>query len=253
MRLHHGEGLYAGFVNYTSKINAKLSAIVTFTKNISIFVSIKYGDTMTHYNDYLAILSPSENVKSKVKSLKALSAKVIGKYESVYSKAHISFQPWARKSPFWIEPLLVKLQRELTLLPPVELEIKGFNYFQSGDNFTIYAELESTPLTKEWFKKLTRCVGAKSSVPHITITRTIPHDAFKKLWPKFKKMEWRERFQVTGLTILKREMICHSRNWEQFTEIPFNKSYDMESIMPVKNQDEGMINKAANTQQLTLF
>lgn len=96
-------------------------------------------------------------------------------------------------------------------------------------------------------------MGAKSSVPHITISRTIPHEAFKKLWPKFKKMEWREHFQVSKLTILKREMIGHKRNWEEFIEIPFNKYYDMDSIMPIKKPGMDIINKAANTQQLTLF
>lgn len=66
---------------------------------------------MTHYHDYLALLSPPESIKSNIKTLKALITKVIGRYDSVYSKAHISIQPWARKSPFWIEPLMIKLQR----------------------------------------------------------------------------------------------------------------------------------------------
>src|ERR1017187_2619652 len=109
---------------------------------------------MTGYQDYLIVLSPPENILNRVKKLKDFSFNEIGEYESHYSKAAIVVQPWPRKKPVWIEPLVPKLVRDLQTLPPVVLDINGFNFFDHQDNPTIYAKLTSTPATKIWFKLL---------------------------------------------------------------------------------------------------
>jgi hypothetical protein len=82
------------------------------TKNISIIVVSKQ-QTMTAYQDYLIVLSPSESITDKVKNLKEFSHEKIGEFDSRYSKAHITIQSWPRKRPVWIEPLIPKLERDL--------------------------------------------------------------------------------------------------------------------------------------------
>lgn len=208
---------------------------------------------METYKDYLVILSPPQGIKNKVKKYKELSSKVIGKYESIYSKAHITVQPWPRKRRVWIDQMIPKIERELSLMPPLSLDVKGFNFFQGNDAPTIYAELQSTDLTKEWFKKLRKCLDAEPRIPHITITRTIAADAFKKLWPHFKNKRWNEHFEIHELIIPERETIGHDRNYKVFKRIPFNKNYTMESVVPLKKADKQLTNKAAHDQQLTLF
>jgi hypothetical protein len=136
---------------------------------------------MTNYQDYLIILSPPENVSNYVRSLKNFSAEIIGEYKSQNSKAHLSVQYLPRKKPVWFEPLIPKLERELQTLPPVELEINGFAFFDQQEFQTIYAKLNSTPATKIWFKLLRKFFSTPPFEPHITIARNIPHEAFKKL------------------------------------------------------------------------
>jgi len=208
---------------------------------------------MTGYQDYLIVLSPPENIISRVKKLKDFSYNEIGEYESHYSKAHITVQPWPRKKPVWIEPLIPKLVRDLQTLPPVILDINGFGYFDHQDNPTIYAKLTSTPSTKIWFKSLRRFFAAENSEPHITITRSIPTDDFAKLWPQFKNLQWKEQFTVDKLTILRREMIGHDKIYKVFKEIPFNNKLDFHAFANAKLKAPLSALNKVNIQQISLF
>jgi 2'-5' RNA ligase len=208
---------------------------------------------MTGYQDYLIVLSPPENIISRVKKLKDFSYNEIGEYESHYSKAHITVQPWPRKKPVWIEPLIPKLVRDLQTLPPVILDINGFGFFDHQDNPTIYAKLTSTPSTKIWFKLLRRFFAAENSEPHITIARSIPTVDFAKLWPQFKKLEWKEQFSVDKLTILRREMIGHDKIYKVFKEIPFNNKLDFQTFADSKLKAPLLPSNKINIQQISLF
>jgi 2'-5' RNA ligase len=208
---------------------------------------------MTGYHDYLIVLSPPENIISRVKKLKDFSYNEIGEYESHYSKAHITVQPWPRKKPVWIEPLIPKLVRDLQTLPPVILEINGFDFFDHQDNPTIYAKLNSTPSTKIWFKLLRRFFSAENSEPHITITRSIPTVDFAKLWPQFRNLRWNEQFTVDKLTILRREMIGHDKIYKVFKEIPFNNNLDFQAFANSKLKAPLLPLNKVNIQQISLF
>ncbi len=180
---------------------------------------------MTGYYDYLIVLTPSQSVVNRVNQLKEYSAGVIGDYVSRHAKAHITVQTLSRQKPEYIEPLFPKLERDLQKLPPLLMEINGYNYFNS-DNPTIYAKLDSTALTKVWFKNLRAFFNAPAYEPHITITRGIDSNSFRKLWPHFKNFEWTEKFLVNELTILKREAFSITRSYDVVKQIPFNKRLD---------------------------
>ena len=94
---------------------------------------------MTGYQDYLIILSPPEDVSEQVKRLKYSSSAVIGEYEGLFSKAHITIQPWMRKKPVWVGPLIPKLERDLQNLPTITLTIDGFDFFdhQEGEQSAV--------------------------------------------------------------------------------------------------------------------
>lgn len=208
---------------------------------------------MTGYQDYLIVLSPPENIISSVKKLKDFSFSKIGEYEIHYSKAHITVQPWPRKKPVWIEPLIPKLLRDLQTLPPITLDINGFAYFDQQDYKTIYAKLNSTPATKIWFKTLRRFFSNENSEPHITIARSIYSEDFDKLWPHFKTLQWNEQFKVDKLTILRRDMIGHDKIFKVFKDIPFNNKLDLETFANSKLKAQFLPLNKVNTQQISLF
>jgi len=208
---------------------------------------------MTDYQDYLVLLSPPENINAHIKSLRHLVAGIIGDFEGQHAKANIVVQPLPRKKPVWFEPLIPKLERELQTLPPVELEINGFAFFDQQEFQTIYAKLNSTPATKIWFKLLRKFFSTPPFEPHITIARNIPHEAFKTLWPQLKDQPFNARFKVEKLTILRRETIGYDKNYKVFKEIPFNNKLDFDAFTKAKLKTPSTVLKQADMQQISLF
>ena len=208
---------------------------------------------MTNYQDYLIILSPPDNVANYVRSLKNFSAEIIGEYKSQNSKAHLSVQYLPRKKPVWFEPLIPKLERELQTLPPVELEINGFAFFDQQEFQTIYAKLNSHPATKIWFKLLRKFFSTPPFEPHITVARNIAYEDFKKLWPQLKDQSFNTRFKVEKLTILRRETIGYDKSYKVFKEIPFNTKLDFDAFTKAKLKTPSPVSKQADTQQISLF
>jgi len=208
---------------------------------------------MTSYQDYLAILSPPENICNYVKSLKDFSSQIIGEFPSQHAKPHLSVQFLPRKKPVWIEPLMPKLERELQTLPPVELEINGFAYFDQQEFQTIYAKLNSTPATKLWFKLLRKFFNTPPFEPHITIARNIPQEDFKILWPHFKDRPFNARFIVDKLTILRRETIGYDKHYRTYKEMPFNTRLNFQEFTKAKLKAPVLPVGKVDSQQINLF
>jgi 2'-5' RNA ligase len=208
---------------------------------------------MTGYYDYLIVLSPPDGIIKSVKELKAFSYDKIGEYESHYSRAHITVQYWPRKRPVWIEPLIPKLERDFQALSPIVLDINGFDFFDHQEKPSIYAKLNSTPLTAIWFKHLRRYFSKPDFVPHITIANSIPNEIFIKLWPHFKSREWKEQFKVDKLTILRREMIGYDKSYKIFKEIPFNDKLGFYAFANSKQKAQVLPLTKINKQQISLF
>lgn len=176
---------------------------------------------METYKDYMILLSPPNHIAEQVKKLKQASHRLIGEFEGMHSKAHISMKRLHRQKPFWTEPIFEKLEKELSLMEPFTLQINGFATFLPTDYTTIYASIRSAPEMEDWFKRLRQCLNEKKAVPHITIARQVPNDKAKKLWPKFKDRPWDESFEVKYLTILERETYGQDKAWQVFKQIPF--------------------------------
>ena len=209
---------------------------------------------MRGYYDYFLLLSPSEHIDEIVQQHKQYAAKIIGPYSSEHSKAHISLDQMIRQKSFIAHPVMEQLKKGMRSLPPIELTVDGFDYFNSGgDDFkTIFAKLRSDHNTTLWFKQVKKFMPHKRfSVPHITICRNIPTADFELLWPYFKAINWVENFTVAELTILQRETLDSFAKWEPHLTLPFearNLNHPIPPKAPVKKPKN-------NTQdgQMSLF
>ena len=66
---------------------------------------------MNTYQDYLIILSPPGRINDQVKKYKQSSARLIGDFEGMHSKAHISIKTLKRQRPGEPDQLFAKLKR----------------------------------------------------------------------------------------------------------------------------------------------
>ncbi len=76
---------------------------------------------MKGYVDYMIILSPSESIGQQIEKHKADAEAIIGAYEGLHSKAHISIKAMPRRKPYMAEPEINGLKNNVKLLPPVTL------------------------------------------------------------------------------------------------------------------------------------
>jgi 2'-5' RNA ligase len=176
---------------------------------------------MESYKDYMIILSPPAHINEQVKKFKQSSVRLIGDFEGMNSRAHISMKRLIRQKPFFTEPLFDKLEKELSLIEPFALQVNNFATFLPTDYTTIYAAIKSTPQMEDWFKRLRKYLNEKKAVPHITIARQVPNVIAKKLWAKFKDRQWQDEFEVKELTILHKETFGTVKTWKPFRKIPF--------------------------------
>jgi 2'-5' RNA ligase len=202
------------------------------------------------YKDYLLLLSPPANISAQVTKFKQSSARLIGNFEGMHGKAHITLKVLPRQKPFWTEPLFAQLEKELSLIEPFTLQINGFSTFLPTDFTTIYAAIISTPEMEDWFKRLRKCLNEKKAVPHITIARQIPNELAKKLWPKFKDRRWGDDFEIDKLTILQRETYGYERKWEKFREFKLKGDAELNRLVSKKQEKPAPF---VDEQQIRLF
>jgi 2'-5' RNA ligase len=206
---------------------------------------------MEAYKDYLIILSPPANIADQVKKFKQSSARLIGDFEGMYGKAHITMKRLPRQKLFGVEPLFSQLEKELSLLEPFTMQINDFATFLPTDYTTIYAAIKSTPQMEDWFKRLRKSLNEKKLVPHITIARQVPNEKAKKLWPKFKDRSWNDEFEVKRLTILQRESYGQDKKWRHFADIPFRGKPEWNLLMDNKAEKAGK--NVVDVNQMSLF
>jgi len=210
---------------------------------------------MKGYIDYLIILSPPKDICEQIEEYKQQSAEIIGHYDSMHSKAHISIKPMPRRKPYMAEPELAGLKANIKLLPPVTLVIDGFDFFNHGEEYrTVYAKIQSSAFTAQWFKALKKSLNIKDYlVPHITIARNIHKNDFDKLWPHFRKIRWVQDFEVNKLTTLQREALNTFAHWEVLMEIPFEARHLVSEPLSKAAPAKPFTGNYSASQQIKLF
>ena len=198
------------------------------------------------------ILSPPAHIAAQVKKFKLASERLIGDFEGLHSKAHISLKRLHRQKPYFTEPQFEQIGKEVSLIEPFVLQLNGFAHFLPTDYTTIYAAIKSTPAMEDWFKRMRKCLEEKKAVPHITIARQVPDHQAKKLWPKFKSRHWDDEFEVDHLTILYRETFGGSKHWQHFTDMPFKGNPELNKWVEKKKEKE-KAEKFIDLDQTSLF
>lgn len=178
------------------------------------------------YSDYMMIISPPAEVMEVIGKYKKATARLIGNFDGMYGKAHISVSNQHRQMPNIMLQKLDCYQRPINRLNPVKLYVNGFSFFKHGNTgATIYAKIELNPEVNNWFNHLKKIFGdkKKDAVPHITVAKNIPVEQFRVLWPKFADKQYRYEFTPQCLTVLSRPMIGgRDKYWTPVRELYFN-------------------------------
>lgn len=179
---------------------------------------------MLSYADYLMIISPPDALKKEISRYQRASVNLIGHFDGMHDSAYITITHQTRCKPFLVQPAILQMEKRLSTIPPIELHISGFAFFNHGQTAkTIYAVVERTAKTENWFRlvKMQMGIKVKNFVPHITIARNIPVTAFNKLWPNFENRTFSETFTAERLTILHRDTFAGYSEWRVYKELFF--------------------------------
>ena len=205
---------------------------------------------MDTYKDYLLILSLPDKINQQVKKYRQSTARLIGDFEGMHGKAHITLKRLRRQRDEYTDQLFTQIAKELSLLEPITLQINGFATFLPTDYTTIYAAIKSTPAMEDWFKRLRRSLEEKKAVPHITIARQVPNELAKKVWPKFKDRPWDDKFELKRLTILYRETYSNDKKWEHYKDITFRGDPEWNRLV---DKEKEKLNIKGDVNQISLF
>lgn len=179
---------------------------------------------MIAYADYLIVISPPESIIKEVSRYKRASVNLIGHFEGMHSAAQIVITHQVRCKPYMVQPAIDHMAGRISTMPPIELQINGFGFFNNSySTKTIYAIIEQTTRTDNWFKLLISQlgIGIKNFNPRIIIAKNIPVTSFNKLWPNFEGRSFSETFMVNNLTILHRETFVEYCEWRVYKELFF--------------------------------
>jgi hypothetical protein len=179
---------------------------------------------MVAYADYLIVISLPESVVKEINRYKRASVNVIGHFEGTHSSAQIIITHQVRCKPYMVQPVIEQMAGRLSTMPPVELTINGFGFFNSSKTTnTIYALIEQNICIDNWFKLLINQLGIriKNFTPRIVIAKNIPVTSFHNLWQNFEKQHWAETFTVNSLTILHRDTYVDYCEWRCHRELFF--------------------------------
>jgi len=179
---------------------------------------------MQTYADYLIVISPPGNIMKEISRYKQISINTVGHFEGMYSSGQMIITHQIRCKPYLVQPAIEQMVNRLGTMPPIELHINGFSFFNHGHAAkTIYAVIERTDRTDNWFKLLQKQMGIrlKGFVPHIIIAKNLPIPCFNKLWPNFDGRPWSETFMVNHLTIFHRDTFVEYCEWRVYTELFF--------------------------------
>jgi hypothetical protein len=179
---------------------------------------------MVAYADYLMVITLPDNIVKEISRYKRASVNLIGHFEGMHGSAQIIISHQVRCKPFFVEPAIERMVKRLNTMPPIELKIDGFGFYNEGPFAkTVYALVESSAKTDKWFRLLFKQLGikVKNFEPHIVIAKNIPQTAFIKLWRNFENRPFSETFMVDSLTILHRETFVEYCEWRVYRELFF--------------------------------
>ena len=173
---------------------------------------------------FIAILPPPE-LREKVRSLKCEMRDKYGASHALKAPAHLTlFMPFRREKKE--EKLMTESLKGFSeKQSPFPIELNGFDHF--SDRVIFIRIADHTPLI-ELRNALMPVVEKELSFspaetgerfhPHLTIaTRDLSPDAFSRAWPDFRERPFSDRFQASGISLLKH----NGKYWDVFQNFAF--------------------------------
>ena len=154
--------------------------------------------------DYLLVITPSEEVVSEVRKFKDFAKKLIGYYHSFNSKAHITVNHYYDGNALLFDERVPIYRSMASQIDAFDVRICGFDFFEHNGNYTIYAKVELSQSITATFSKFKKVFGADvPHTPHITIARSLSYNQYKLLWYYFKKQNFECSFYADEIVVLK--------------------------------------------------
>ena len=154
--------------------------------------------------DYLLVITPSEEIISEVRRLKDFAKKLIGYYHSFNSKAHITVNHYYDGKALFFDDRMPVYRSMTNRIDAFEIKINGFDFFEHNGNYTIYAKVELSENITTTFSRFKKVFGADvPQTPHITIARSLSYNQYKLLWYYFKKQNFECSFYADEIVVLK--------------------------------------------------
>ncbi len=162
------------------------------------------------YHEFI-VISPDEPISKYVAYLKLCVKKLIGHFESEFSKAHISLLSY---EDLHNDNLLYLIESHISQLAPFELYVKDFAVFKHGDKYTIYIDIPY-----RWsISKITERLIHKNIIPHITIAKNLTRAECDKVLQMLKSKSISARFSCKYITVLKR---TPGNKWKNYLNLWF--------------------------------
>lgn len=158
---------------------------------------------------YFLIISPPDEIKSKVKSLKYKLHKAVGLSDyNLQSVPHISLMSFHTMRPV-NERFFGSLQNLFSKNNSFEIDLNGFDFFEHGsESNTIYVRIENSFQIVRVYHELHNLLGlrVREFVPHLTVARTMSRVRFNKSYEMIKQHVFNEKFNCNHITILERKL-----------------------------------------------
>lgn len=154
--------------------------------------------------DYLLVITPSEEIITEVRKFKDFVKKLIGYYQSFNSKAHITVNHYYDGKALFFDERVPVYRSMASHIDAFEIKICGFDFFEHHGTYTIYAKVALSQNITSTFSRFKKVFGSDvPQTPHITIARSLSYNQYKLLWYYFKKQKFECSFYADEIVVLK--------------------------------------------------
>lgn len=160
--------------------------------------------TKINSQDYLLVITPSEELIAEVKKLKRIAFEMIGPFHSFNSKAHITINHYYDRNALYFDDRVTTYRNMISRIDSFDITVCNFNFFEHQNTFTIYAKVDLNPNITTTFLKFRKVFGADvRNTPHVTIAKGLSANQFKVLWAFFENLKYECSFYTEEIVVLK--------------------------------------------------
>ncbi|MCS4303807.1 2'-5' RNA ligase family protein [Chryseobacterium sp. BIGb0232] len=171
---------------------------------------------------YFIAIYPSEEIIKEIGAFKKDLAVSYGNSKALKNEAHITlFPPFSRELELE-EDIHIAFQKINTILSPFEIELNGFGSFANPKNPVIFVHPEDNVHLTDLHNRVKQQFNfAKYSfTPHMTVGyRDLTWENYLKAWEKYEHKEYKTKFLVDKILLLR-----HDGKWVSIAEKLFTET-----------------------------